>query len=214
MASRSLNLADVPQILIGYVDFGRTLSNAPGRLGVQLRLDHLWSLPPFAAVSAVTLQIERIPATGRAALTAPTFVQRSVLTPAGGRAQIDLPPLRVGEVFRITVAGGSFSDDPVRQGVTSIRAAHVDELRVRIDAQRARWNLPPYPWSDAFLAAGATPVRARHLVELREGLSQAYATASRPAPSWTDDVIEPGRTTIKGAHIDELRAALLALEGP
>ena len=45
-----------------------------------------------------------------------------------------------------------WTDHPIRPGVTSIKAAHFDELRERIEALRAREGLPPARWTDPVLA--------------------------------------------------------------
>ena len=111
-----------------------------------------------------------------------------------------------------TTVSGSFTDDPIRPGVTPVRAVHFTELRTRIDAQRRAGGLQAFPWTDPLLTAGVTPVRLVHLLELRSALGTSYAAAGRSAPVWTDAVPTGGTTPIRAAHVTELRAAVLALE--
>lgn len=92
-----------PRILVGYVDLQKTLSNVAGTLQVQLTLNHLGSMPQFAAASKLTLRLERIPPTGEAALAAPVFVQQLDVNVVAGSAQLTLPALNVGDVLVISL---------------------------------------------------------------------------------------------------------------
>ena len=121
--------------------------------------------------------------------------------------------LSAAQRFRVTVAASApFTDDPLRPGVTPIRAVHFTELRTRIDARRAAAGLTPFRWTDPVLRPGVTRVRLAHLLELREALAAVYAASGRPAPRWTDAAPLGGATPIRAAHLTELRAAVLALE--
>ena len=115
--------------------------------------------------------------------------------------------------FTVTVTpAGSFTDDPLRPGVTPVRAVHFTELRTRIDALRRDAGLAPFSWTDPVLTAGATPVRLVHLQELRAALEEAYAAAGRMPPRWTDAAPAAGATPIRAAHLTELRVAVVRLE--
>ena len=115
--------------------------------------------------------------------------------------------------FRVTVAASStFTDHPIRPGTTPVRAAHVLELRQRIDTLREAGELGRFPWTDPVLTVGRTPVKLVHLLELRSALVEAYAAAGRAAPDWTDAAPAAGRTRLRAAHVMELRAAVVALE--
>jgi len=103
---------------------------------------------------------------------------------------------------------GGFTDDPLIPGVTVVKAAHVTELRLRIDALRVRFGVGVYAWSDPGLPAG-TPIKAAHLHELRSALQLAYTAAGLAPPVYT----EPAMTVIKAMHIHELRSAVVSLEG-
>lgn len=104
-----------------------------------------------------------------------------------------------------------FADDVLTSGTSAVRAAHIVELRARIDAVRARFGLAAYPYADASVAAGTTTIRARHIIDLRTALSEAYLAAGRPTPTYTDSSLAPG-AVIKRAHIAELRAAVALIE--
>lgn len=104
-----------------------------------------------------------------------------------------------------------FVDDALTAGVSVIRAAHIEELRTRIDAVRARWSLVAYTYTDSGLTTGASSIRAQHLVDLRAALSEAYLAAGRPPPTYTDAAPVPG-DFVKGVHITELRTAVARIE--
>ena len=116
-----------------------------------------------------------------------------------------------------TAAGGhawpAFTDDPLVPGVTPVRAAHLLELRSRIDPLRLRAGLPAFGWTDAKVVPGVTPARAVHLTELRSALGEAYAAAGRPAPAYSDAAVTPGVTAMRAVQLQELRRAVLGLEG-
>ena len=123
--------------------------------------------------------------------------------------------LSATQSFTVTVSTtttATFTDDPIRPGVTPVKAIHYTELRTRIDALREAAGLGRFVWTDPVLRAGATPVRLVHLVQMREALAAAYAASGRAAPVWTDAAPAPGTTPIRAVHVMELRAAVLALE--
>ena len=109
-------------------------------------------------------------------------------------------------------AAAQFTDDPIRPGVTPIKAVHFTELRIRIDASRAAAGLSPFLWTDPVLQAGVTPIRLVHLLELREALAAAYEAAGRAVPRWTDAAPVAGSTVTRAAHLRELRALVIGLE--
>ena len=134
----------------------------------------------------------------------------------GGRATIEVTAtdpdgLSAAQSFRVRVTA-PFTDDPIRPGVTPVRAVHFTELRARIDALRIEAGLGRFRWTDPVLRAGVTPVRLVHLLELREALGAAYTAAGRAGPRWTDAAPTAGTTPIRAAHLTELRAAVVALE--
>ena len=164
------------------------------------------NLLTYRATSSV-LQVVTVRAAGpRVTLTAV----------GGGRATIEVTAtdpdgLSAAQSFRVRVTA-PFTDDPIRPGVTPVRAVHFTELRARIDALRIEAGLGRFRWTDPVLRAGVTPVRLVHLLELREALGAAYTAAGRAAPRWTDAAPTAGSTPIRAAHLTELRAAVVALE--
>jgi uncharacterized repeat protein (TIGR03803 family) len=113
----------------------------------------------------------------------------------------------MGVVFHF----GVFSDDPLVAGVTLIEAAHVTELRARIDAARRARGLAPYQYLDSTIVSGVTPLKARHIVDLRDALRDGYFAAARTPPVFTDANLLAGMTP-RAAHVAEIREALLAIE--
>ena len=106
----------------------------------------------------------------------------------------------------------TFTDQPIRPGITPIRAIHFHELRERIAALRDRENLPEVEWRDRMLTVGGTLVRAVHLAELREALDEVYDVVGWPRPRYEDVALAAGVTPIRAVHLLELRAAIAALE--
>ena len=119
--------------------------------------------------------------------------------------------LSAGQSFRVLVTA-PFTDDPIRPGVTPIKAVHFTELRARINVLRREMGLARFGWTDPVLRAAVTRVRLVHLLELREALTAAYLAAGRSSPRWTDAAPAEGSTPIRAAHLTELRAAVVALE--
>jgi antibiotic biosynthesis monooxygenase (ABM) superfamily enzyme len=112
-----------------------------------------------------------------------------------------------------TTAACVFTDDPLAAGATAIKAAHINELRDRIDALRVQFGLAAFSWTDSPLVVGTTTANAVHVTELRAALQQAYVAAGLAGPTFTDPTIVAGTTLIKVVHIKELRDAVSALEG-
>ena len=144
-----------------------------------------------------------------------------ILTAVGeGSATIEVTATDPGglsatQSFTVTVStttvSAPFTDDPLKPGVTPVKAVHFTELRTRIDAVRRTGGLQAFPWTDRVLRVGVTRVRLVHLLELREALAVAYRAAGRSAPRWTD-ASPTASTPIRAAHVTELRDAVLALE--
>ena len=133
--------------------------------------------------------------------------------PAGAAQDAAANPSVAATQFSITadLVQVLFTDDPIRPGVTPVKAVHFRELRLRIDALRTKAGLAPFPWTDAALTTGSS-VRRTHLLELREALAAAYSAAGQAAPGWTDPAPVAGATPIKALHLMQLRAAVIALE--
>jgi len=106
----------------------------------------------------------------------------------------------------------TFADPTLAAESSTVKAAHVSELREAIDTLRARTGLGSYGWTDAALTAGSTPIKRVHLAELRAALQEAYVAAARPPPAYTDPTITARVTPVRAVHLEELRAAVRVLE--
>jgi uncharacterized protein (DUF1501 family) len=99
----------------------------------------------------------------------------------------------------------TFTNDPLTAQATTVRAAHVTELRAAIAALRSGRGLSAVAWTDPLLVPGVTIVRGVHLLELRTAVAEIYAASARTPPSFS-----AMSGLIRAQHIDELRAAVLA----
>ena len=87
-----------------------------------------------------------------------------------------------------------------------IRAVHIVELRIAVNAMRAAAGLPLPSFTDPILSSGSTLIRAVHIVELRLRLNEARAEIPLSGIVYTDATITPGSTVMKEAHVAEIRA--------
>ena len=111
----------------------------------------------------------------------------------------------------LVLVNGVFTDSSLTTGLTTIKRAHITELRDRIDAQRVRAGLALYNWTDPSLTAGVSRVRAQHIADLRTALAQTYSALSRPPPAYSGPAPGAG-VSVMAIHIAELRAAVIAIE--
>ena len=132
-------------------------------------------------------------------------------TSPGSRVRFDaLALLLLGLLASTAGSSGAqgpvWTDDPLVPGATPIRAAHVTELRARINELLTGCGGAAFAFTDATLRAGETPVRAVHVVELRAALGRAYDACGGSRPAWSDP--SPARgSAIRARHLTELRAA-------
>jgi hypothetical protein len=99
-----------------------------------------------------------------------------------------------------------WTDDPIQQGVTTVKAQHLLELRDAVNAVRmAAEKTAVTNWQQGL--AAQQPIKAVHVTELRSYLDEALGAINPPAqPGYTDPNLTGGGTTvIKKAHVDELR---------
>ena len=87
--------------------------------------------------------------------------------------------------------------------MTQVRALHVEQLRMAVDAVRVLAGLNTGAWDETAVVRG--PIRAAHVQELRTRLNEALVELSLPLPAYTDAVLGVGVTSIQRAHIAELR---------
>jgi hypothetical protein len=143
------------------------------------------------------------PSTGAITGTVTPGVYPITVTASDGQAQ-------GSATFTVTVAA-QFTDHPLVPGVHTMRAIHITELRLRIDALRAARGLPAVVWTDPVIVAGVTQVKVAHIVAMRSALNGVYSAQGRAAPVYVDPSLTSGMP-IKAAHISELRAAVIAAE--
>lgn len=105
----------------------------------------------------------------------------------------------------------SFTDNTLTATSTPVKAVHLTELRTRVNALRARYNLAAFTFTTATITAGTTTILAVHITELRTALAGAYTAAGQSVPTYTDPGLAAG-TTVKAVHISELRSNMQALE--
>ena len=204
---RPSDAANQPPVAVG------TLPNQRLAFDGTLDLDmSQWFVDPNGdpltyAAAAATADVVTLAAAGaRVTLTAVGAGRETIHVTA-----TDPDGLSATQSFRVRVTV-PFTDEPIRPGVTPVRAVHFMELRTRIDVLRQEVGLGPFRWTDPELRAGLTPVRLVHLLDLREALDEVYRVAGRAAGRWTDAEPVAGSTPIRAAHLTELRAAVVALE--
>ena len=138
-------------------------------------------------------------------------VSRIVRTLAAGTYTIEAATFAEGVTGAFTLRVSErrpFTDDPVVAG-QPIRAAHVTELRTRINELRISAGLARYSWTDRTIRPGATPIRAVHWRQLRTALDDVYDADGRRRPRYTD-AIRAG-VPIEAEHVNELRRAVEGL---
>lgn len=121
------------------------------------------------------------------------------------------------EVARtITVTAETYTDSPVTAGTTRIKAAHINEIRSRVEQLCAFYGLSAPSWNESIIA-GTTSIKhyPAHVAEIRSTLTAIYqkinglgAGVIIPAPAWSTTLDD---TKPKAAAIEELRAAAKAI---
>lgn len=97
-----------------------------------------------------------------------------------------------------------FLNDPLVQRVTTVKAAHLTELRAAVNAVRVVAALPVTTWAEA--AVPGLAIRASHITEMRTKLNEALLALGRFA-SFTDSSLS-ANMSIRVAHIQEIREAV------
>ena len=104
-----------------------------------------------------------------------------------------------------------FTNTPLVVGTTSVRAAHLVELRTAIDTLRMWRGSPAMTWTDPSVVAGVTVVRAVHLIELRSALDGVFTADGLTPPTWSAPPVA-GTTLITAAQIEEVRTHIRTVE--
>jgi hypothetical protein len=98
-----------------------------------------------------------------------------------------------------------FTDSTLTAQSSSIKAAHVTELRTAVNAVRTLGGLGAGSYTDASLTAQVTLAKAVHLTDLRTALNAARTACGLSTLSFTDAAVTAQSTQIKAVHITELR---------
>ena len=96
-----------------------------------------------------------------------------------------------------------FTNDPIVSASTSVRQAHLTELRTAVNAMRVAASLGAFSFTDA--VTGTLPVKALHVTELRTKLDAARVVFGLPAISYTDPTLTIASTLVKATHFQQLR---------
>jgi hypothetical protein len=96
-------------------------------------------------------------------------------------------------------------------GQSVILAAHIVDLRNRINARRALAGQGPVVWGETLTAQGTT-IKAVHVNELRTAIKNLYALLLLPAPVFSGpDPLNVG-LFVRAQQIAELRTLMTAVE--
>ena len=100
----------------------------------------------------------------------------------------------------VIALGMAFTDEPLVGGGTDVKAAHINELQLGINAIRRAAGLPPAPFTS--VAPGAI-IRAAEMAALHDALAQAR-TAIGLTTTYDGAAIGP-MTVVLALHVQELR---------
>jgi hypothetical protein len=103
----------------------------------------------------------------------------------------------------------ALTDPTITPGTTTVKAAHIAELRLAVNALHVLAGLGAVGFTDNALTPTVTAVKTVHLTELRDHLNMARTTLGFAAAGFaTDPTITAGATTIKANHITQLRTGV------
>ena len=99
----------------------------------------------------------------------------------------------------------TFDDDPFPNPptLTEVRAQHILQLRLAVNAVRETANLGPWDWDQDFLQPTITTIKAIDVEELRTALDAALTELNLPAGGYTDPALS--QVFIQKIHITQLR---------
>jgi hypothetical protein len=141
----------------------------------------------------------------------PAQVQDAFATP-GSHPRLGNPEMTNLDVIgfnRLSVA--TFTDDPLVAGTTTVKAAHITELRTYVNTLRSRYGLSTFSYTDPTITAAATAIKAVHVTELRAALAAVYAAAGLAAPTYTNATLTGGTSLVAAVDITELRVKVKAI---
>lgn len=109
----------------------------------------------------------------------------------------------------------TWTDDPIIQYTTTVKAQHINELRTAIDGELSRRSFSAWSWTDDPVTTD-DDIKALHVTEIRnavENLKTGDCAADSDycpedgsdAVVWTDDPLVVDVTQIKKVHMDNAR---------
>jgi subtilisin family serine protease len=101
------------------------------------------------------------------------------------------------------------TDQTLTTGLTVVLAAHILELRARINAVLTAHSLPTITWAET-LSTHVTVIKAAHVNELRTAMTALYAGLGLPPPTFTGTITIG--SIIRAQTIAELRNLVTAVE--
>jgi hypothetical protein len=101
----------------------------------------------------------------------------------------------------------TFTDATVTAGATTIKAAHLTELRTAVNLVRALAGLGAVSFTEGTPAAGGI-IRATHITDLRPAVAAARSGLGLPGIVFADPSPTPGEALVRAIHVNELRAAV------
>ena len=95
-----------------------------------------------------------------------------------------------------------FTDDPITAATTQVKALHLTEMRVAVNAIETLAGTTPTVFPDAVLTAVA--VKAVHITELRTALNNARFTLSLSTLSFTNALVA-STSVVQAIDFTEIR---------
>ena len=148
--------------------------------------------------------------TDSGASTGSAYLYRVCAADGSGNCTSDYSNIALGMSVSFTDATiVSYSDNP--STATSIKAAHITELRTAINAVRSLAGQSAATWTNTTLTAQSSVISADDVRDLRTALHAALTTLNIQTSSYTDNTIvsftdDPmNATAVKAVHIRELR---------
>ena len=95
-----------------------------------------------------------------------------------------------------------FTNDPLVTNTTTVKAAHLTELRTAVNAARAAGGLSAATFTDP--SPSGVAIKATHILELRTALDAARSAIGVPSISYANTLVA-GSTPVRAVDVTELR---------
>lgn len=99
----------------------------------------------------------------------------------------------------------TIADDPTGGNVTTMKAAHILELRSAVNAVRSLAGLSPATWTHSTLTPHVTEIKWEDVAELKSKLDEALGALGLWPSTYMELAGAPNGTVIRGIHIRRLR---------